>query len=148
MAQWSNTTTHSASEFNNGNKYEVGDQLSIEAINNCIENSLTQIQKAGTKLYQHLLNVTIVTNEGTFTADGWKVYSVKSNAFTKNDILDLTYTEPCFIGGLNKNGTTYADIIGRHYHYFFLHEGSTNNFYSITVTADTITSVSDTVTAL
>lgn len=40
MAEWSDTTKHPASSFNAGNQYTKNDQMSIEALNNNIENAL------------------------------------------------------------------------------------------------------------
>lgn len=46
MAQWSDTTEHSASSFNGGNQYTTDDQMSIEALNNNIENALYAVRLA------------------------------------------------------------------------------------------------------
>ena len=46
MAQWSDTTEHSASSFNGGNQYTKDDQMSIEALNNNIENALYAVRLA------------------------------------------------------------------------------------------------------
>ena len=46
MAQWSDTTKHSADSFNGGNQYTKNDQMSIEALNNNIENSLYAVRVA------------------------------------------------------------------------------------------------------
>lgn len=40
MAEWSDTTKHPASSFNAGNQYTKNDQMSLEALNNNIENAL------------------------------------------------------------------------------------------------------------
>lgn len=40
MAEWSDTTKHPASSFNAGNQYTKDDQMSLEALNNNIENAL------------------------------------------------------------------------------------------------------------
>lgn len=46
MAQWNDTTKHSADSFNGGNQYTKDDQMSIEALNNNIENSLYAVRVA------------------------------------------------------------------------------------------------------
>lgn len=46
MAQWNDTTKHSADSFNGGNQYTKNDQMSIEALNNNIENSLYAVRVA------------------------------------------------------------------------------------------------------
>ena len=54
--QWSDTTTHTKNEINNGNKYDIGDRLSLEALNITVENSLNAIRLAQ--------NAQSVTNNG------------------------------------------------------------------------------------
>lgn len=40
MASWSTTTRHEPSEINGGQRYEIGDQLSLEHLNAITENAL------------------------------------------------------------------------------------------------------------
>jgi hypothetical protein len=46
MANWSETTKHSPSDINGGNKYEVKDRVSREQLNAITENSLFAVKKS------------------------------------------------------------------------------------------------------
>lgn len=75
MAQWSDTTKHSANSFNNGNQYTTDDQMSIEALNNNIENSLYAVRVAE--------NAQSATNNGvSYDLQSGKTDTEKQNART------------------------------------------------------------------
>lgn len=75
MAQFNDTIKHPASSFNNGEKYTVNDQMSIEALNNNIENSLYAVRVAE--------NSQSATNNGvSYDLQSGKTEQEKENART------------------------------------------------------------------
>lgn len=56
MAQWDDSAIHAKSTINNGNQYTTNDQMSIEALNNSIENAFYAARVAG--------NAQAATNNG------------------------------------------------------------------------------------
>lgn len=86
MEQWNDTTEHSAGSFNGGNKYTVDDQMSIEALNNNIENSLYAIRVA--KNAQSATNNAVSYDEQTPTISEQAQARTNINAVAK-DASDL-----------------------------------------------------------
>lgn len=87
MARWSDTIKHSAESFNDNKKYTTDDQMSIEALNNNIENSLYAIRVAENA--QSATNNGVSYNEQTPTTSEQAQARVNINAVSK-DASDLS----------------------------------------------------------
>ena len=99
MAQWSDTTKHSADSFNGGNQYTKNDQMSIEALNNNIENSLYAVRVA--ENVQSGANNPVSYNSQTPT-------SAEQNQARKNIGVDRLFVEQG-VADIN-NCTTYDEL--------------------------------------
>ena len=87
MARWSDIIKHSTESFNDNKKYTTDDQMSIEALNNNIENSLYAIRVAENA--QSATNNGVSYNEQTPTTSEQAQARTNINAVSK-DASDLS----------------------------------------------------------
>lgn len=108
---------------------------------------ITASEDTPTKLYKHMIVGYLTLNGEQYNFSRWECWSPSNTAFGVDEVFDLLYTQPCFIGNL-ENSTYVGVILGTAYGHVCCYSQGTNKIDYFTVTKNDITVTSDTVTEL
>lgn len=108
---------------------------------------ITASEDTPTKLYKHMIEGYLTLNGEQYNFSRWECWSPSNTAFGVNEVFDLLYTQPCFIGSLGSSSYV-GMILGRLYGHICCWSQGTNKIDYFTVTKNDITVTSDTVTEL
>ena len=108
---------------------------------------ITASEDTPTKLYKHMIVGYLTLNGEQYNFSRWECWSPSNTAFGVDEVFDLLYTQPCFIGSLGSSSYV-GMILGRLYGHICCWSQGTNKIDYFTVTKNDITVTSDTVTEL